>query len=118
MPKATLYWKSTCTSCRDARSALRDKGVAVDEINYAKSGLDEATVRAIVTAVGSVAAVLNTRHAIAKEQGWGEMPPSVDEFCRAASEEVNLLRRPILLRGKTILVGFDKSNRDRWAALD
>ncbi len=67
--------------------------------------------------MGSVAAVLNTRHALAKERGWAEKPPPVAEFAREAAEDANLLRRPILLRGKVVLVGYDKSNKDAWAKL-
>lgn len=86
-------------------------------MNYAKGGLDEATVRRIVAAVGSVVAALNKRHAVVKERGWAERPPGVDELVRAAVKDPNLLRRPILVRGKSVLVGFDKSNQDAWAAL-
>jgi arsenate reductase-like glutaredoxin family protein len=61
--------------------------------------------------------VLNARHALAKERKWAEQPPSVDAFVAAASAEPNLLRRPIFVRGKTVLVGFDKSNKEAWAKL-
>jgi regulatory protein spx len=116
--KDTFYWKSTCTSCRDARDALKAQGVAVDEINYAKAPLDQKAIRAIVAAAGSVAAVLNTRHAIAKESGWAEKAPAKDAFVKAAAAEPNLLRRPILVRdGKAVLIGYDKTNRDRWQEL-
>ena len=74
-------------------------------------------MRAIVKAVGSVAGVVNLRHALAKENGWAETPPSVDELVRAATEDPNVIRRPIFVHGKTVLVGFDKSNRDRWTKL-
>lgn len=104
---AILYWKSTCTSCRDARSSLRGLPIEVKEVNYAKTGLDESTVRDIVAKAGSVAAVLNTRHAIAKEKGWKEQPPSAQEFARAVAAEPNLLRRPIVIAGDRVIVGFD-----------
>jgi arsenate reductase-like glutaredoxin family protein len=29
----------------------------------------------------------------------------------------NVMRRPILVLGKKVLVGFDKSNKDLWAKL-
>lgn len=108
MAKATFYWKSTCTSCRDARSALRSREIEVEEVNYARQALAEPTVRAIVAAAGSVTAVLNTRHAIAKEKGWASAPPPAAEFARAVAAEPNLLRRPILVAGKRVIVGFDR----------
>jgi arsenate reductase-like glutaredoxin family protein len=96
---------------------LRERSVDVDEVNYAKKPLDEATVQSIVKAAGGVGAVLNARHEIAKEKGWGAAPPSPAEFAKAAAKEPNLLRRPILVSGKKVLVGYDKKNQDDWAKL-
>jgi arsenate reductase-like glutaredoxin family protein len=55
-----------------------------------------------------VAAVLNTRHAIAKQKGWASSPPSAAVFAKAVVADVNLLRRPILIDGERVIVGFDK----------
>jgi arsenate reductase-like glutaredoxin family protein len=87
---------------------LRDSSVAMEEVNYAKTGLTEATVLDIVAKAGSVAAVLNTRHAIAKEKGWVASPPSATVFAKAVVADVNLLRRPILIDGDHVIVGFDR----------
>jgi arsenate reductase-like glutaredoxin family protein len=87
---------------------LRNSSFEVTEVNYAKSVLTEATVKDIVAKAGSVAAVLNTRHATAKAKGWVESPPSVAVFAKAVVADVNLLRRPILIDGNKVIVGFDK----------
>jgi arsenate reductase-like glutaredoxin family protein len=87
---------------------LRDRKLDLEEINYAKNGLTEATVKEIVAKAGSVAAVLNTRHATAKANGWIESPPSAAVFAKAVAADVNLLRRPILIVGNRVIVGFDK----------
>jgi arsenate reductase (glutaredoxin) len=117
MSKATLYRKSTCTSCRDARAALREKSIDFEDVNYAKTGLDAPTVERLVATVGAVAPLVNVRHAIAKERGWAEAPPSPSVFAKAVAAEPNLIRRPIFVRGGKVLVGFDKSNHDSWAKL-
>jgi arsenate reductase-like glutaredoxin family protein len=88
---------------------LRKAGHELTEINYAKEALDEATVKDLVARAGSVAAVLNTRHAIAKEKGWVQTPPDAATFAKAVVKDVNLLRRPILVAGKKLIVGFDKA---------
>jgi arsenate reductase-like glutaredoxin family protein len=87
---------------------LRSSTFEFDEVNYAKIKLDEATVTAIVAKAGSVAAVLNTRHAIAKEKGWATAPPSAAAFAKAVVAEPNLMRRPILIAGNKIIIGYDK----------
>jgi arsenate reductase-like glutaredoxin family protein len=86
---------------------LREHKVELDEINYAKKGLDEATIRAIVAKAGGVAAVLNARHATAKANDWVTRPPSAEAFAKAAVADPNLLRRPILIAGGRVIVGFD-----------
>ena len=87
----------------------KQTGLELEEINYAKSGLDEAVVKSLVAKAGGVAAVLNTRHAIAKEKGWADSPPDADTFAKAVVKDVNLLRRPIVVAGKKAIVGFDKT---------
>lgn len=58
-------------------------------------------------ACGGVAPVLNTRHAVAKANGWKERPPAKGAFVAAALEEPNLLRRPVTVRGARGVVGRD-----------
>ena len=86
---------------------MREHKVELDEINYAKKGLDEATIRAIVAKAGGVAAVLNARHATAKANDWVAKPPSAAAFAKAAAADPNLLRRPIVIAGDRVIVGFD-----------
>ena len=88
---------------------MRKHGVEMNEVDYARKGLDEAIVRAIVDSAGGVAAVLNTRHAVAKEKGWVASPPDVATFAKAVAKEPNLLRRPILLAGKRAIIGYDEA---------
>jgi arsenate reductase-like glutaredoxin family protein len=79
------------------------------EIDFAKKPLDEATVKDLVDRAGSVAAVLNARNKDVKEKGWVDKPPDAGTFAKAVVKDVNLLKRPILVAGKKIIVGFDKA---------
>jgi arsenate reductase-like glutaredoxin family protein len=88
---------------------LRKAGHELEEINLAKAPLTEAMVKDLVTRAGSVAAVLNTRHAIAKAKGWADKPPDAAAFAKAAVKDVNLLRRPLLVVGRKLVIGFDKA---------
>ena len=84
---------------------MRELAPDVQERNYAKEPLTRAELERIVDAAGSVAAVLNTRHKVAKENGWKEKPPGKAAFVAAARKEPNLLKRPITVRGKHAAVG-------------
>ena len=79
----------------------------VEDRNYAKEPLTRAEMTRIVDTVG-VAQVLNTRHKVAKERGWKDKAPAKATFVKAALEEPNLLRRPVLIRGRMAVVGFDE----------
>ena len=80
----------------------------IEERNYAKVPLTRAEITRIVDTVGGVGEVLNTRHKLAKENGWKEKAPAKTTFVKAAFEEPNLLRRPVILRGREAVVGFDE----------
>lgn len=86
---------------------MRKLQVELDEVNYAKAPLSAATVEAIIAKAGSVAAVMNTRHATVKANGWVAAPPSARAFAAAVAAEPNLLRRPIVVDGDRVIVGFD-----------
>ncbi len=88
---------------------MRQRGVELESVDYAKQGLDEATVLSLVAKAGSVAAVLNVRHETAKAKGWGEKPPDAKTFATAVAKEPNLLKRPILVVGGKAIVGFDQA---------
>jgi arsenate reductase-like glutaredoxin family protein len=88
---------------------LRKLPLELTEIDYARKPLAAATVEDIVAKAGGVAAVLNPRHAIAKEKGWVANPPPPAEFAKAVAKEPNLLRRPILMAGSKVIVGFDRA---------
>ncbi|MEZ4363400.1 MAG: ArsC/Spx/MgsR family protein [Kofleriaceae bacterium] len=88
---------------------MRSLGVEFEDVNYAKQRLTPEQVLAVVRAAGSVAAVLNVRHAIAKERGWAAAPPPAEEFAAAVVQEPNLLRRPILLVGGQAIVGLNRT---------
>ena len=54
---------------------------------------------------------LNPRNELYRERGMKQNPPPREEAIRLMSENPNLIRRPILVKGARILVGFDE---DQW----
>lgn len=87
---------------------MRSLGLEIEDVNYAKRALTRDEVLAIVRAVGSVAEVLNLRHAVAKERGWAKAPPTADELADIAVAEPNVLRRPVLVIGGRAIVGWQR----------
>jgi len=51
---------------------------------------------------------LNTRNELYREKKMAAKPPSRSEAVALMSKNPNLIKRPILLRGGKILLGFDE----------
>jgi len=51
---------------------------------------------------------LNTRNELYRERNMKEHPPSRAEAVKMMAAEPNLIRRPIVIRGKNIHVGWDE----------
>jgi arsenate reductase/regulatory protein spx len=51
---------------------------------------------------------LNTRNELYRERGMAENPPPRAAALRLMSENPNLIKRPILIKGGQIVLGFDE----------
>ena len=51
---------------------------------------------------------LNFRNEMYRERGMKENPPPREEALRLMSENPNLIRRPILVKGGKIILGYDE----------
>ena len=52
---------------------------------------------------------LNTRNELYREKKMAEKPPSRREAIALMSKNPNLIKRPILVRGGQLLLGFDET---------
>ncbi len=50
---------------------------------------------------------LNPRNELYRERKMQEHPPSRSEALQLMSENPNLIRRPILVKGRKLILGFD-----------
>lgn len=101
-----LYWKKTCSTCRDARKFLVEQGVKFDDVDLAPGlGVDELDA---LIGKRDYKQFLNFRNEIYRERGMKKNPPTREEALQLMSENPNLVRRPLLVKGKAIVIGFDK----------
>jgi arsenate reductase-like glutaredoxin family protein len=82
--------------------------VKLDEREYGKNPLTKAELEAII-GEGPVTAFLNTRTPLYRERGMKEHPPSREEAIQLMLKDQNLLRRPVIIKGKKKLTGFDEA---------
>ncbi|MGA3235690.1 MAG: ArsC/Spx/MgsR family protein [Bryobacteraceae bacterium] len=101
----TLYWKPNCSTCRKARTLLRENGAAFEEIDL-NQGLPEAELDKLIGA-RDYRQFLNARNELYRERGMKQNPPSRAEALRLMSRHPNLIKRPILVQGDRIVLGCD-----------
>jgi len=84
---------------------LRERGVEVEEIDLNK-GL---SVEELEKLIGKrdYRDFLNTRNELYRERGMKENPPPRQEALRLMSENPNLIKRPILVKGNQMFLGLD-----------
>jgi arsenate reductase-like glutaredoxin family protein len=86
---------------------LRDKGAEFEETDLNK----KLTVAQLDELIGQrdYKIFLNSRNELYGERGMKENPPPRAEALRLMSENPNLIKRPILVRGSRIVLGFDEA---------
>jgi arsenate reductase-like glutaredoxin family protein len=85
---------------------LRDKGAEFDEIDLNR-GLSVDELEKLI-GKRDYREFLNTRNELYRERGMKENPPPRDEALKLMSENPNLIRRPILVKGSQIILGYDE----------
>lgn len=51
---------------------------------------------------------LNSRNEVYRERNMGEHPPSRSDALKMMAEHPNLIRRPIVISGKRVVLGYDE----------
>jgi Spx/MgsR family transcriptional regulator len=101
-----FYLKPSCTTCRKAKKWLQDHDVKVEEIDL-NQGLSAAEIEALIGA-RDYTKFLNFRNELYRERKMKAAPPPRAEAVKLMSEHPNLIRRPILVRGSKMVLGFDE----------
>src|SRR5262249_42941771 len=105
--KVRFLQKPTCTSCRKARALLEEEGV---ELVCRDLSQERLSVEELDQLIGDrdYREFLNFRNELYRERKMGENPPSRAEALRLMAAEPNLIRRPVVIRGQEIVLGFDE----------
>jgi len=101
-----FYQKPTCSTCRKAKKWLVENGVKAEEVDLNR-GLTEAEIDALI-GKRDYKTFLNFRNELYRERKMKANPPTREEAIRLMSQHPNLIRRPILVQGSRITLGFDE----------
>jgi Spx/MgsR family transcriptional regulator len=112
--KIKFLQKPSCTTCRKAKAFLEKRKV---ELDLRDLGKDRLSVQELDELIGKRdhRPFLNTRNELYRARKMGENPPSRDEALRLMAAEPNLIRRPVVLRGAEIVLGYDEDALKRIA---
>lgn len=87
---------------------MQAKKVAFEEREYGKHPLSEQELREII-GDGPIEPFLNTRTPLYREKNMKQKPPSKDDAIKLMLKDANLLKRPVIIKGKKKLTGFDEA---------
>jgi len=84
---------------------LREAGAVFEEVDLNR-GLTAKELEALI-GDRDYKLLLNSRNELYRERNMKEKPPSRAEAIELMSKNPNLIKRPILVKGKQILLGFN-----------
>lgn len=100
VPKLVVYEKPTCSTCRNLRALLGERGVEFESIDYHVTGIEEGELRELLRKLGSgPREVLRMREPLVKELGLDRPEIGDDELIALMVEHPALVQRPIVVSG-------------------
>ena len=103
--KPVLWMKSSCTTCRNAKAKLAELGIEVEVRDYFKQPLEAAELERLLPK--DPTPMLGTKSPKYKELGLKDQKLSKAEAIVLMVMDNNLLKRPILVHPKGVIIGFD-----------
>ncbi len=103
--------KPTCTSCRNARAYMEKRGFDLHFRDLDKQRLSAAELEELI-GDRDHRDFLNTRNELYRAKNMKQNPPSRADAIRMMAETPNLIRRPVIIAGGRIVLGFDEKGID------
>src|SRR5271156_293035 len=110
MPKSEMRFlqKQSCTACGKANLFLERHGATLELRSLDEQRLSEAELEQLIGERDYVA-FLSTRNELYRSNKMKEHPPSRREAIHLMTEHPNLIRRPVVVCDKTIVLGYDEA---------
>jgi Spx/MgsR family transcriptional regulator len=105
--KAKFLGKPNCTTCRKAKSFMEKRGFQLYFRDLAKERLSSAELEKLI-GKRDYTEFLNSRNELFRKRKMGENPPTRREAIKMMAKEPNLIRRPVVVAGGRVVVGFDQ----------
>jgi Spx/MgsR family transcriptional regulator len=106
--KVRFLHKPNCTTCRKARSFMERHGFQLYFRDLAKEKLSSAELEKLI-GPRDYTQFLNPRNELYRRKHMKDDPPSRSAAIRMMAKEPNLIRRPVIVGGGRVVVGFDEN---------
>lgn len=87
---------------------MQSKKIDFDEREYGKNPFTEKELRELI-GEDPIEPFLNTRTPLYRERNMKQKPPSKEEAIKLMVKDPNLLKRPVIIKGKKKLTGFNEA---------
>jgi Spx/MgsR family transcriptional regulator len=104
--------KPGCTTCEKAQKFMENRGYHLEYRDLWKNPLSVAELEKLI-GPREHTEFLNTRSEVYREQNLDQNPPTRREAIRMMANEPGLIRRPVVVAGGRVVVGFDEKGMAR-----
>lgn len=105
-----IYGYSKCSTVKQAKGYIDRKKMKYDFIDMVEDGISQKAIKEIDKLVGDIEELINKRSTTYRElklkDKWEKMTKA--EKIKTLANNPKLIKRPIVIKGKKVLVGFDQ----------
>jgi Spx/MgsR family transcriptional regulator len=105
--RVRFYQKATCGACRQAKAVLETLGLDLDVRDLIREPLNRNELTELIGST-DVREFLNPTASLFKQRKMQLSPPTKAEAIRLMMEDPNLIKRPIIIKGKRKLFGYEQ----------
>jgi arsenate reductase (glutaredoxin) len=110
--KVGFLQASNCKTCRKAKTFMQRRGFQLYFRDLRKHRLSANELEKLIGGRDHTQ-FLNPRSTLFRRKHMKERPPSRSEAIRMMAKDPNLIRRPVVVAGGRVVVGFDKDGMAR-----
>ena len=109
MAKAKIKFieKPSCTTCKKAKAYLQKLGAELETRALDKDRLSKAEIEELIGERDYIP-FLSARNELYKARNMKEKPPTRAQAIALMAENPNLIRRPVVVKGKKVVLGYDE----------
>ncbi len=110
--KVHFLQKPSCTTCRKARNFMEKRGFQLYFRDLSENRLSASELEKLIGKRDHTD-FLNKRNKVYRKKKMKIKPPSRRDAIRMMAKEPNLIRRPLIVAGGLVVIGFDENGMAR-----